>query len=158
MARAARSKPRVVAGDSGPLVLSETETAESDSATTSNEGFLLKPRPYTLTMPPPDDYYFVREDQLDGLTERTKSHSMEIALAAGFGSLGFFQNAAAVVAAIYKGEIALIGTGDLLASFLCLGLIVLSITKFAQFRGAKSSADELKTKIKSGQKATVTND
>jgi hypothetical protein len=116
-------------------------------------GLILTPRPFTLTMPPPDDFYFVREDQLDGLTHVTIDYSLEIALAAGGAAFGFAQNLIAVIKSLSYGQTPEISDLLLAAVALCLG--VLAVTKFLQFKSAMKSVETLKSRIKSGQKAIV---
>jgi hypothetical protein len=116
-------------------------------------GFQLKPLSYTLTMPPPDDYYFVREDQLEGLTQTSRSYPLEIALAAGGAAIGFAQNLLRVLKDIYDSKTP--SGVDFILAMLALALGVLATTKFLQFRGDEDSVTKIKTKIKSGQKAVV---
>jgi hypothetical protein len=152
-------------------VLSEgTEAPVPDGSTTSNQamgsqtpalpvspagglGYHLMPRPYTLTIPPPDDYYFVRADQLDGLTHQARDYSIDIALGAGGAAIGFCQNVLSVIKDVYKGDP--VDSIDLVLAALAIGLAVLAVTKFLQFRHNQRSVDTLKAKIQSGQKATV---
>jgi hypothetical protein len=113
----------------------------------------LTPLPYTLTIPPPDDYYFVREDQLDGLTQDSKDWSIEIALAAGSGAVGLFQNLWNISKDVYHSQA--IATTDLVLGAFAIGLGVLAIAKYIQAKRGESSVEALKNKIKSGQKAAV---
>ena len=119
-------------------------------------GLQLKPFTFYITMPPPDDYYFVRKDQLDGLTQTSKDYSFEIALATGGAAAGFAQNLIEVIKNFFEAKVPT-GT-DLILAILALVFGVLAITKFVQFRSGENSVDRLKTKITSGQKVIVSNE
>ncbi len=74
MAKSGRTRKSVVDIEGQTVVLSGAGAPDADDQPSSVTGeavggFMLKPRPYSLTMPPPDDYYFVRADQLEQLSE-----------------------------------------------------------------------------------------
>jgi hypothetical protein len=119
-------------------------------------GVVLKPLPYRLTMPPPDDFYFVRKDQLDGLTENARDHSFDIAVGAGGAAIGFAQNFLSVVKSISAGTA--LDTIDLILGMAAVGFTVLAITKYLQYKGNKGTVEILKARIESGQKAQVGNE
>lgn len=118
-------------------------------------GFQLRPLSYSLTMPQPDDYYFVREDQLENLTHVSKDYSLEIALFAGGAALGLLQNFVEAARSLYDGK-APSATDSILAA-VAIVFTVLAIVKFFQFKSGANSVDVLKNKIKSGQKAVISN-
>jgi hypothetical protein len=131
---------------------------ETDSSPTSFEaagsgGVILKALPFTITMPPPDDYYFVREDQLEGLTEASKDYSLEIALFAGGGAIGLLQNIFAAFNALadHKAPPA----SDTFLALVAVILVVLAVTKLSQWSNTEKTSETLKKKIQSGQKAVV---
>jgi hypothetical protein len=107
-------------------------------------------------MPPPDDFYFVRKDQLDGLTENARDHSFDIAVGAGGAAIGFAQNFLSVVKSISAGTA--LDTIDLILGMAAVGFTVLAITKYLQYKGNKGTVEILKARIESGQKAQVGNE
>lgn len=147
-----------------PFIVSSENTAESASGDIAEDkivagtagGFMLKPRPFTVTMPPPDDYYLVSEKQIDELSETSKDHSLEIALAAGGAGIGLLQNLFAFARQVYEQKP--IAFFDAMLALAAIALLVLAVTKYLQFRGQGRSKISLKEQIKSGQKATVANE
>jgi hypothetical protein len=128
-------------------------TVGGGSAESGAGHFMLSPRPYNVTIPPPDDFYFVREDQLEQLTEPSKEYSLEIGLASTFGAAGFIQNVFSVIGAITSEKA--ISTSDASLSLIGIVCLVIGVTKLIQWNNRKSSTNTLLTQIKSGQKAKI---
>lgn len=122
-------------------------------ASSGTGGLMLKPRPFSLTMPPPDDYFFVREGQLDALTKGDKDYSLEISLASAGGAIGFSQNLFTTIGNMISDKAH--DNIDLMLAFLALGLIVLAGAKFIESYRTSSDVKKLKTAVKSGQKFKV---
>lgn len=116
-------------------------------------GLHLKPRPYTVTIPPPDDYYLVREGQLDDLTRGGKDHNLEYGLFAAGAAIGIFTNAWATIRDIFQAK--QVSAWDYLLLLIAVGLLIFGLTKLRHFWKMQEDKDALKNKIKSGQKATV---
>src|ERR1700680_3642389 len=102
---------------SSPPLASELPKAASGS-------FVLNPLTFIFTKPPPDIFYLVREDQLDNLAAGGSDLSLEIALAAAGGAIGFLQNFLTTLTAVFNNKSG-DRVNDLLAAVF-LGLTVLS--------------------------------
>src|SRR5580704_10549530 len=81
-----------------------SRTPELPAASPGGGGFQLKPFSFRLTMPPPDDFYFVRDGDLDNLTRSARDYSLDIAIGCGGAAIGFAQNVIQVCQSVYKGE------------------------------------------------------
>ena len=117
---------------------------------------MMKPLPYTVTIPPPDDYYVVREDQLDKLGEGENDNSLEICLASGGIAIGLLPTFGGSVRDLL--QLKSVGGFDLFLVALTIIFAVLAVTKFLQYRSHIRIKNNLKDRIKSGQKAKVASD
>jgi hypothetical protein len=111
------------------------------------------PHSYNVVLPDRDDFYLIREDQLDSIKTGGKDHSLDIALAAGGGSLGFLQNVMHVWRAFQNSSP--MEPSDFYLAILCIILIVLTVLKLIEWRKTRSSVDTIFERIKSGQKVPV---
>jgi hypothetical protein len=119
----------------------------------SPSGYLMKPLPYTVTIPPPDDYYVVREDQLTRLGQGETDYALEICLAAGGMAIGLLPGFGTTLAQLLTSKP--IGTFDLFLAALTIVFGVVSVTKSFQYFGQRHSKSNLIAHIKSGQKAKI---
>jgi hypothetical protein len=64
----------------GALVSPQKEHGVAVGSPSEFTAYELKPLSFTFTMPPPEDYFFVRKDQIDGLMSASKDHYFDIGL------------------------------------------------------------------------------
>jgi hypothetical protein len=114
---------------------------------------MLKPMPFTITVPPPDDFYIVREQQIEDLATGGKDRSLEAALTAVGVSVGFAQNLWSSASSVVHGTT--VDGWSSIAAAICICSIVLAVTKFTQYRKNNISVTSLKDRIKAGQKARI---
>src|SRR5262249_33083303 len=135
----------------GEVVATNTQSAGSG-------GTMIVPFPFNLVLPKKNDYYLIREDQLETLTKGGKSKSLEISTFCGGAALGLLPYLGAYLFATYDASAATIPSViDLGFGLLGIVLGVIAIIKFLDHRSKRQDVDELQAKIKSGQITHVGN-
>lgn len=114
----------------------------------------MTPRSWTITLPDDEDYFTIREDQLESLASGGKNMAMEWVFFCGGAALGLLPSAAPVVLAIIDSEP--ISWFDLALIGLAVELGVYAYAKYREAKATRTNVDNLKTKIKAGQKMRVT--
>lgn len=111
------------------------------------------PRSWNITLPDDEDYYTIREDQLDALSSGGKNMAMELVFFCGGAALGLLPSVGAVLMSLVNNKV--VGLIDAGFTALAIGLGVYAIAKFLEAKSTKSDVDTLKAKIKAGQKIRV---
>lgn len=119
-------------------------------------GFMMAPRPFNLTLPPPDDFYFVREEQLEDMEGMGKSRSLDLALAFLGVFLGYVPNGLETLRNIWNSGTT--SLWDVALLMLAASALAIGISKFLQHKREAKAATNLVEKIKSGQKMKVGHD
>jgi hypothetical protein len=155
------------ASTSGPEKAPEGQSVGGAVVAPSREGvvatalleltaYQLKPLSFTFTMPPPEDYYFVRKDQIDGLMGASNDRYFDVGLASGGAAFALLQNLITSILELHNAKVPT--TLDWSLAFVCVALGVVAFITLYQGWGRKKPADDVKDKVMSGQKAVVKNE
>lgn len=113
----------------------------------------MGPRGFTVTLPPDDDFYFVKREQLHELEAGGRTISLEIALLLGGVVLGYLPSAIETMEFyVDKGTLTL---WQIVFASVFIVFAALCVAKFLEHRKSKKRVDTLVTTIKAGQKVTV---
>ena len=113
----------------------------------------MTPRSWTITLSDDEEYFTIREDQLDTLASGGKNMAMEWVFFCGGAALGLLPSAGGVTIALLNNKVVSLADAGLTA--LAVGLSAYALAKLREARANKTNVDTLKAKIKAGQKLKV---
>jgi len=110
-------------------------------------------RGYSVTLPPDDDFYLVREEQLEELEKGGSTRSLQISIACLGVALGYVPSAIETLREYSETDS--IPAFDLVLLVIFVALIVVFVAKLFEHLHQKSNVNTLLAKIKAGQKVKV---
>lgn len=130
---------------------SGTSSDDDDRQRRSPKGPVkLPPRNWNVTLPDDDDFYLVREDQLDILHKGGKNMAMEWVFFSGGAALGLLPNALSLIVSLWNRTE--VSTLDVVLTVAFAALAAFAVARLLDAKGRRTDVDVLLGKIKSGQK------
>ena len=128
-------------------------TADQDKPRGRRGGVKLTPRSFALTLPKDDEYFAVREDQIDQLAQGGRNMPLDWVFFFGGAGLGLLPSVLGTVASILNNRAPTVI--EALLSVVAIACGAYAIAKFREHQNRKTDVPTLVAKIKSGQRMEI---